>query len=160
MEVKGFVKDCRSCEDFMKATAIGSLKPVRWGQITIKEQVYTWVVVESRSKAAEHHFIFTICSHHVGAEEQEVRAVLNGEATRVAFELVGSNYRLDNNSGTAATLSHYHTHIISPSEGERLPRIVANVAKVVQKEFPESFPAAATGAMVQFLDDALLQKPK
>lgn len=150
MPEEKYVEGCQSCEDFKKSlpqkTAV-----VYQGCVRVKGVVYDYVVVESAKKAAEKHFILTTTSHHVGAEMVEVRAALNAEATEVAAALLGENYRIINNSGPAASsMTHYHVHLISPCKGERLPRAIANVQKVIEElEAPEELKTALDKALLQ-----------
>jgi len=155
--IPDFEEGCRSCQEYQMST-IEDIKPIVFGETQFGEEVYRWVVVESRLKAVTggRHLIFTTWSHHVGAEEVEARAALNAEATRVAAGLLSNDFRLTNNSGPkSSTRSHYHVHLISPEAGDRLPRDVANVQDVLE-EFRSQF--GASSEMIEFLDQSLLQQ--
>lgn len=147
MSEEKYVEGCPSCKEYSTSFPI-NIYP---GDVCVDGVVYHYIVVESAKKAARRHLILTTTSHHVGEEMVEVRAALNAEATRVAAKLLGENYRLINNSGPAASsMTHYHIHLIAPGEGERLPRAVANVQKIIQElKAPEDLKAALDKALLQ-----------
>ncbi|MDO8558724.1 MAG: hypothetical protein Q7R84_00120 [bacterium] len=149
--IPDFVNGCGSCEDYGAKYFERVLSAFASGTIIVGGKNIEWVMVKSKQKAAGKHFIFTTVSHHIGANAVEERAALNAEATRAAARLFGENYRLINNSGNASSMEHYHCHIIVPGKGERLPRAVANVQKVIEE-------LDATSEIKAALRKALLQQ--
>ena len=133
MTERRYVIGCERCEQYEEKSRF-DIDAVFRGTVTVKNVKYEYVVVESAKKAAEKHYILTTTSHHVDAKMVKVRAALNAKATRIAAKLLGSHYRMINNSGEkASSRTHYHVHLIAPGEGERLPRAVANVQKVIKE---------------------------
>ncbi len=152
----GPIEGCKSCKQFSEQS-ISDLNPVAHGSIDVDDEKIQWVLIKSRRKSVEKgsHFIFTSFSHHVGVDEIEARAALNAEATKVALKLLGRDYRMVSNSGLkASTRTHYHVHLISPGQGERLPRVVVNTQSVLEALRSKGVSAE----VVEFLEGALLEQ--
>ena len=145
-----FLDGCTSCENYTGKSNL-EIEATARGSITVNGEVYEYVVIQSAGGAAKNHLILTTTSHHVGAEMVEVRAALNAEATIVASKLLGESFRIVNNSGPrVSTLSHYHAHLISPGEGERLSRVVVNVQEVIRNiDISEDKKDALRNALLQ-----------
>lgn len=149
--IHDFVDGCESCKIYEEKYFKKVHTALSIGTISIGDELIEWILIESKAKAVKKHFIFTTLSHHIGSERFMVRSALNAKATEIAAFIFGPDYRLINNSGKASSMDHYHCHIIVPGEGERLPRAVANVQKVIKElNAPEE--------VKKELDKALLQQ--
>jgi hypothetical protein len=165
-----YLDDCPICKEYKNLDDPSQIENLIWhGEFKILGELYTCVVIPSRKWSVSQefggsevkHWIFTTFSHHVGKESQGIRAELNKIATIVAFQLLGEDYRLTNNSGEkTSTLRHYHAHFVDPGE-QRIVREVANVMQVIQnarKELEFDLPEEVIEKIVDYFDKGLLQQ--
>ena len=154
--MRKLVAGCPSCEEFMRG--VDESKIIDIGRLFLQGVGVDWIVVESGKKSVDagKHLIMTTTSHHVGEHDVLMRARLTSKATTVAYGLLGEDHRIVVNSGLrASTRTHWHAHLISPGEGERLPRVVANIPKALQ-EAKEKF--GLSEEVIDFLDKAIMQQ--
>ncbi len=151
-----FVDGCKSCQQF-EGKSPEEVEALEKDYVLIGRKRVWWVLLDISPKGAETHLIFTTLEH-VSPEEDVVRALLIKTAMRIAARRLGDEYRLAVNSGLrTSTRTHFHAHILSPGENERLPRVVADVQKVISEDLPQEFPDLPE-EVVEFLDKNLLQQ--